>query len=130
MPPFVTNPLVSLRKTPIKTTQIKCRKYKGFLPNITPSILLLSQTSSAQGSYAAVFIQGENFSPYSTTVAFGPISNIPIVYYSSNTISFVVPMKLLANNYNVQVVTNATNTYNIVLLSSNKLGYTITKPLF
>jgi len=127
MPPFVTNPLVSLRKTPIKTTQITCRKYKGFLPNITPSILFLSQTSSAQGTYALVFIQGENFTPYSTTVAFGPISNIPIVYYNSDTISFVVPMKLLANDYNVQVVTNAANNYNIVLLSSNKIVYTITK---
>jgi len=127
MPPFVTNPLVSLRKTPIKTAKITCRKYKGFLPNITPSILFLSQTSSAQRTYALVFIQGENFTPYSTTVAFGPISNIPIVYYNSNTISFVVPMKLLANEYDVQVVTNAANNYNIVLLSSNKIRYTITK---
>ena len=127
MPPFIRNPILSLRKTPINTTQITCRTYKGFYPDTTPSIFSLSQTDSMLRVYTVIYIQGVNFTPYSTTVTFGPISNIPIVFYNNSTISFVVPSNLFPNEYSVQVVTNATNRYNVVLLTSNKVSYTITK---
>lgn len=126
MPIFTKNPIFSLRKTPVITKQNNCRKYKGFLPNITPSINSLSNTISAQAEYNLVYISGENFTPYTTTVNFGYIKNIPIVFYNSSYISFIVPLNLSEGVYSIQVVVNNSNNYNpSSVLYSNTLDYTI-----
>jgi hypothetical protein len=82
---------------------------KGFLPSFTPIIYSLSQTSCNSNAYTSVTINGENFFPYGGSyVNFGEIKNIPVVFYSSFTISFVVPLNLNAGIYEIVVV----NIYN------------------
>jgi hypothetical protein len=126
MAEFITNPIVSLRTTPINTQQLKCRKYKGFLPNLTPTINSLSSTISAPGVYALVYVNGENFTPYNISITFGTIQNIPIVFYSSFLVSFLVPLDVSEGIYNVQVVINNNNNLTInSLLYSNTVNYTI-----
>lgn len=102
-----------------------CLKYKGFLPNINPVISSLSQDSSTSGAYTQVYINGANFFPNTTSVTFGPIQNIQVVFFSSFTISFLVPTNLPAGTYNVQVVTVSNSYSNVILLYSNTMSYNI-----
>jgi len=127
MPMFTNTPIVSLRKTPINTQQTNCRKYAAFLPTMNPSISSLSTTISAPQVYSLVYISGHNFIPYNTTVTFGPIKNIDVVFYSSSYISFVVPLNVSERDYPVQVVVNYYNIQSQTsnLLYSNTLNYTI-----
>jgi len=126
MPIFTTNPIVSLRKTPINTTQITCRTYVGLLPNINPVIYSLSSNTSPPGVYTVVYINGINFKPYTTFVNFGSIQKIPVIYYSSNSVSFVVPSNAFIGVYSVQVIINNSNNFNInSVLYSNTENYTI-----
>jgi hypothetical protein len=88
--------------------QKKCRKYKSVYPNFNPLLGSLSITTSISGAYTVVKVYGENFLPMGNTyINFGPISNIPVTYYSSNTISFVVP---IINNF-------GDTTYNVVAVN-------------
>lgn len=125
MTAFIRNPIVDLAVRPVNTQQITCRKYKGFLPNITPALLSLSSSVSAPGVYALVYLSGQNFTPYNISVTFGSIQQIPIIYYSSFSISFVVPLNVSEGNYSVQVVENNANNLFPGLLYSNTLQYTI-----
>lgn len=86
-------------------------KCKNLYPSFNPVINSLSVTSSVAGGYSLVYIDGSNFFPPSngiTYVNFGIYTNLPITFYSSFNISFVVPVKAVAGNYNVTVV----NIYN------------------
>lgn len=94
-----------------QTTQSsrKCRKSKGFLPSFTPVLSNLSVTTSLSGIYSLVYVNGYNFLPNGTTfIKFGNIGYLPITYYSSFNISFVVPLNATPGNYDVSVV----NIYN------------------
>ena len=89
-----------------------CRK-KGFYPNFTPNINNLSITNSITGVYSLVYINGSNFfpacyGPRCTYVNFGLYTKLPITFYSSFNISFIVPLNAVPGIYNVQVV----NIYN------------------
>lgn len=93
------------------TIQNRCRKSRGFYPSFAPTINSLSVTSSAVGVYSNVTINGSNFLPpcYGTTyVNFGSFKKLPIIFYSTSTITFVVPLNAIPGTYNVQVV----NIYN------------------
>jgi hypothetical protein len=106
MPAFTSITTVT---TNINTRQDICRKYNGFYPSFAPVISNLSTTRSITGQYALVYILGSNFFPNGTTyVNFGPYKNIPVTFYSSNNISFVVPIQAQSGTYNVVVV----NIYN------------------
>ena len=88
-----------------------CRKYKSVYPSFAPTINSLSVTSSAAGTYSNVMINGSNFLPpcYGTTyVNFGSFKNLPITFYTTTSISFVVPLNAIAGTYIVKVV----NVYN------------------
>ncbi len=100
--------IVNTSVTP-KTTR-NCRRYnKEVYPTFTPTINGLSVTSSSAGSYSLVYVNGSNFLPNGTTfIQFGNYGYLPITYYSSFDISFVVPLNAIAGNYNVQAV----NLYN------------------
>jgi hypothetical protein len=99
--------IVTTSVTP-KTTR-KCRGYNGFYPSFNPILNSLSVTSSSAGSYSLVYVNGSNFLPNGTTsVKFGNYGYLPITYYSSFNLSFVVPLNVAPGNYNVQVV----NVYN------------------
>ena len=112
----IINPLTYNRK---KRINLNCRRYKGFYPSFSPTINSLSVSSSVNGSYSNVMINGSNFLPpsYGTTyVTFGPFKQftgtykyLPITFYSTSSISFIVPIKnIVPVIYNVNVV----NVYN------------------
>ena len=114
----------------------RCRKSVGY-PNFTPIIYGASVTTSVSGVYTLVYITGENFISHvngTTYVNFGSFLNLPITFYSSFNISFVVPLNALAGSYNVVVVnvyngnfSNAVNTsYPGNPNYSNSITYTIT----
>jgi hypothetical protein len=114
----------------------KCSN-KSFYPSFNPQIYSLSVTTSASGVYSLVYINGSNFFPPSnglTYVNFGSFTNLPITFYSSFNISFVVPLNAIAGNYNVVVVnlyngnysTAVNNSYPSIPNFSNQVTYTIT----
>jgi hypothetical protein len=105
---------------------VKCRKFEYNYPNTSPIIYSLSPADSDIGKYTVCYINGLNFSKENTTgnstVTFGDIANIPVTFYSSLNISFVVPNNLAPGPYLVQVVNNnyfPSTTY------SNKFEYTL-----
>jgi hypothetical protein len=91
---------------------LKCLlRNKRSYPSFAPQINNLSITQSSQGLYTLVYINGTNFFPQcygSTFVNFGQYTNLPITFYSSFNISFVVPLNATIGSYNVRVV----NIYN------------------
>jgi hypothetical protein len=94
-----------------KRITLNCRSYKSVYPSFTPTINSLSVIGSNPGTYSNVIINGTNFLPpcYGTTyVNFGSFKNLPITFYSTTVISFVVPLNAVPGIYNVQVV----NIYN------------------
>ena len=115
----------------------RCSNYKGFLPSFKPIINNLSVTTSVAGTYSLVYISGSNFLPPSngtTYVNFGNFNQLPITFYSSFNMSFVVPLNAKAGDYNVLVV-NVYNgnfsppvnqSYPGKLNYSNSITYTIT----
>jgi hypothetical protein len=87
--------------------KINCTR--SFLPSFTPNLSTLSSTTSPSGAYSLVFVDGSNFLPNGTTsIQFGSLGYLPVTYYSSGTLSFVVPLNAVAGNYPVKVV----NLYN------------------
>ena len=87
-----------------------CRRLnRGFYPSFTPELFSLSVNTSISGVYSLVYVNGSNFLPNGTTfIQFGKLGFIPVTYYSSFDISFVVPLNALADDYPVKVV----NLYN------------------
>jgi hypothetical protein len=109
----------------------KCNKYKSFYPDLTPVVYSFSTYSSSRNTYTVVNVIGKNFLPDGTTaVQFGSYTNIPIIYYSSFNISFVVPTPPSANTYpetyTVYVTLNTNSNFSPFLLYSNPVTYTIT----
>ena len=118
-------------------TQSNCRKVTNVYPPFTPVIFSLSTSSSPAGKYSLVYIHGENFLPITsgtTYVNFGSFTKLPITYFSSSTISFVVPTSAKPGNYSVFVVNvyngnfspQVNNTYAGNLNFSNAYNYTLT----
>ena len=107
---------------------------QSIYPNFTPAINRLSKTTSASGTYVVVYIIGDNFTPYDTFVNFGTYTNLPITFFSSLQISFVVPIGALPGNYPVSAVNiygsklskKVNYTYSNTLIYSNPINYTLT----
>ena len=117
------------------TVAKKCKLSKGFLPSFTPEIYYLSVDNSKKNAYTNVIITGKNFLPNPTTyVNFGSYKNIVISYFSSNTISFIVPANASVGSYNVVVVNiynsnfgpHINNFNNTNLNYSNAVSYIVT----
>ena len=127
MSAFTTNPIAD-ELSPIVRKIIKTPK--GFLPNINPIINSLSTYTSKVGVYTVVYITGSNFFPFGTTsVKFGPYINIPVTYYSSFNISFVLPItsnNITSGNYIIQVTSINNSKLFPNILYSNKVTYTLT----
>ena len=89
---------------------VNARKYKYFYPNTSPVIYSLYPQESVLEDYTICYINGLNFSKENTTgnstVTFGSIKNIPVTFYSSLNLSFVVPNNLATGTYNIQVINN------------------------
>jgi hypothetical protein len=103
-----------------------CRKYKGFYPNITPVIYNLSQYTSPQGDYALVYITGNNYLlDGMTRVNFGSYI-LPVTFFNSVTLSFIVPADAPAGVYSVRVTTVDNTQVVPSTMYSNGVNYTIT----
>lgn len=87
------------------TTQLTINRVPVY-PSFTPILNTLSITSSSITEYANVYVSGYNFLPNGVTkVKFGsttPLLNV--IYYSSYSISFVIPLHSVTGNYAVQIV--------------------------
>ena len=122
---ITTNPLSSQGKY-INTIVSKCRKKKGFLPDLNPQIYGLSMYTSTSGVYTIVNIVGNNFFPYGTTmVDFGSYRNISVNFYSSLNISFVIPIIAPPGVYIIKATSNTNQNFNPFLLYSNPVTYTL-----
>jgi hypothetical protein len=116
----------------------KCKEEKNNkYPRFTPVILSLSMNTSVKGSYSVVYIRGINFLPPcigTTYVNFGTYTQLPIIYFSSNFLSFTIPLNAVPRNYSVVVVNVYNNnfsqqvktSYAANLNYSNAINYTIT----
>jgi hypothetical protein len=97
----------------------RCLAPKSTLPPFKPFISDISVKTSVAGQYSLVYINGLNFlSQAITYVNFGTYTNLPITYYGSYNISFVVPLNAMPGQYNIVVV----NIYNGQL--STPISYT------
>lgn len=112
-----------------------CRKFKTSAPTFTPIISNLSTTNSPSGGYSLIYITGSNFLPNGTTfIQFGGLGYLPVTYYSSFNLSFVVPLNAISDNYLVKVVNlyngnfspEVNQSYPGNLNFSNSITYTIT----
>jgi hypothetical protein len=120
---------------PVTQTQTRsCSFGRNNLPSFTPIIYGVSKTSSNAGMFAEVFITGENFFRNGTTyINFGNIQQLPITYYSSFNISFIVPIDVTAGNYKVTAVNIFNGNFSLPvkwsypsnLNNSNSINYTI-----
>ena len=117
---------VYMNKLPALHTSA-CRKYKGFYPNITPVIYSLSQDTSPEGDYALIYITGNNYLlDGMTRVNFGSYTNLPVTFFSSVTLSFIVPADATAGIYSVRVTTVDNTQVVPSTMYSNGVDYTIT----
>lgn len=92
-----------------RNKSITSSRNKGFLPSFTPILHGLSITTSTSGTYSLVYVNGSNFLPGGITfIQFGGLGYLPVTYYSSFNLSFVVPLNAIPDNYAVKVV----NLYN------------------
>jgi hypothetical protein len=116
---------------------IRRRKCINSYPSFNPVINSLSVNSSIVGAYSMVYIDGSNFFPPTngiTYVNFGNYTNLPITFYSSFNISFVVPLNAGAGNYTVTVVNiyngnfslQVNTSYTGIPNYSNSVVYTLT----
>jgi len=113
-----------------------CRKSKPKYPSFTPILSSLSTTTSPSGGYSMVYISGSNYLPNGVTlVKFGGYGYLPVIYYSSSYLSFVVPLNLNPGNYPVQIANIYNGNFSPVVnqsypgninLSDNSIIYTIT----
>ena len=113
-------------KTPF-TSSLSCRTASNILPDIKPVINSLTPSFSNQGVYTVVHLYGNNFGIKNsrigrTVVNFGTFyTNIPISFYSSQEISFVVPINATTGTYEITV----SNLHFPYYLTSNSVTYTI-----
>jgi hypothetical protein len=93
MSAFITNPITSA-----------LQNY-----NTTVIIYSLSTNDTIPNKYTVVYVTGENFFPNGITyINFGGFQKIPVIFYSSFSISFVIPLDAFGGNYSVVAV----NIYN------------------
>jgi hypothetical protein len=112
-----------------------CRKSKPKYPSFTPILSSLSTTTSPVGGYSLVYISGSNYLPDGTTIVKFGNTYLPVIYYSSSYLSFVVPLNAGKGNYPVQIANIYNGNFSPVVnqsypgninLSTNSIIYTIT----
>lgn len=116
-----------MTSVPIQYIQNDCQSYlEKSYPDLIPTIIYLSSyyvnyLDSSNRPYS-IYIRGTNFNTNDiTSITFGPYKNVPITFYSSTSISFIIPMNSKLGQYNIQVVNK-----NIKgLLYSNIVVFTI-----
>lgn len=118
-----------------------CKQSTGFYPSFTPAIYSLYANTSVHGAYSLVYINGNNFQAPSIATTYINFTNtlhsytkIPITFFSTSYISFVVPPGAPAGTYYVVAVNiyngnfspQVNNTYPGILDYSNPVNYVLT----
>ena len=117
-----------------------CKK-NGFYPSFVPVIHNLSTTTSVHGTYSLVYVSGEKFLPPASGTTYVNFTNnlnsytkILITFFSTGSLSFVVPIDAPAGTYSVVVINiyngnfspQVNNAYPGILDTSNALSYILT----
>jgi hypothetical protein len=133
---FVDSNMRSIASGTNSGRNILCPRLKNGYPSFTPIINGLSITTSVFAAYSLVYVTGGNFLPNGTTfIQFGTFGYIPAIFYSSSSISFVVPLYLEPKKYNIKVVNLYNNNFSLgcsqkqlsnLIFSSNYITYTVT----
>ena len=121
---------------PIVKRISKCKGRKNVYPSFTPLINSISVTFSIAGIYTVAYITGSNFLPPSngdTYVNFGSYTHLPIIFYSSFNISFIVPLNAPIGVYNITLVNVYNDNFSLPVSQSypgipnysNSISYTI-----
>ena len=118
-----------------KLAFVSCNTKNGMIPSLNPRIEYLSVDNSKAKYYTMVYITGTNFLPPSigsTYINFGDYKNIPIIFFNTTSIAFIVPQTATFGKYNINVVNvnnvfskSSNNSYPGSLLTSNTFTYTI-----
>ena len=87
-------------------SQCQQRIYQRF-PEFTPVLFFMSTYEANPHTYTVVTVKGYNFFPNNTQILFGT-KIVPVSFYGSTQITFVVPMDLPFGQYEVKAV-NVTN---------------------
>ena len=109
------------------TSSLSCRTASNVFPDIKPVINNLSPTSSKQGVYTVVYLHGNNYGDKNSKIGTSVVNfgstytNLPISFYSSQEISFVVPSKAAKGTYEITV----SNLHFPYYLTSNSVTFTI-----
>ena len=112
---------------PFQYIENRCLTYvQDKYPNLEPTIAYLSTYNAIYSSTSikpfTLYIGGTNFSTNNiTTIHFGNFQNIPIVFFSSTSISFIIPLNAKPGDYMVTVV----NSNSVGSLNSNSVIFTI-----
>lgn len=109
--------MIEFRKKKFIRNEIKkklCNLFKGY-PSYNPIISSFSTEEAIYNKYTVVYVNGYNFLPNNTFVYFGSIK-ISVNYYSSLSLSFVVPSGLPRGEYTVYLI----NVYNNAFCSGVK----------
>lgn len=115
----------------------KCRKISNRYPTFAPAIFSLSKNTSPRHKYSVIYVNGRNFLPSvvgTTYVNFGPYTQLPIIFFNTNNLSFTIPLNVKVGQYSVVVVNvyngnfspQINHTYAGILNYSNAVNYTIT----
>jgi hypothetical protein len=96
-------------------------------PQFTPIIFFLSRYRAKVNTYTVVTVKGYNFFPNNTQILFGP-RVLPVSFYGSTSISFVVPMDLYEGKYELYAanITNFAGLYPV----TKKISESVTFELF
>jgi hypothetical protein len=109
------------------TSSLSCRVASNVAPDIKPVINNLSSVSSKQGVYTVVHLYGNNFANKNSKIGTSVVNfgtthtNLPISFYSSQEISFVVPTRVKKGTYEI----NVRNLHFPYYLTSNSVTFTI-----
>lgn len=120
---FGNNPLyaeyIELVNNKKLQASIKCKRNRSILPSFTPVLTGLSVNTSFKYVYSLVYVYGSNFLPNGTTfIQFGD-KFLPVTFYSSFNLSFVVPLNSDIGIHNVRVVNLYNNNFSPQVNQSN-----------
>ena len=125
---FLTNAIINTNKNN------SCSKYQKKPINYKPTIIYITPDVVVNNVYTEVYVYGYNFfNADSTYITLNNSISIPVSFYSSRLITFIVPQNLEIITYDLNVVNNIS--YSPINVSSmpqsqlaisNSVNFTVT----
>jgi IPT/TIG domain len=95
---------------PLTTIQYICQNnLPDTYPDLKPTIVYFStytvKYELTKSRSFTIYVRGTNFTKEGrTTISFGSYQNIPITFFSSTSISFIIPRQAIPGQYNVEII--------------------------